>query len=214
MRLTELQVARVETVSVASRPRADAISEKALIRAAQRQDHDAFEHLVRLYDRSVLRVALNMLRSEEDARDAYQEVFLRTYRSLHSFRFQCSFHTWLYRIATNVCLDLLRRKSVRKDQWVSGETGDDRPSPLDLASDERAASNPDQALARREMAGRIGDALDLLSPKERTVFEFKQYEGLRLRAIGEMLSMSEEATKNCLFRAHRKLRAALKDVPR
>ena len=204
----------METVSVASRPRVDAISEKALIRAAQQQDHDAFEHLVRLYDRSVLRVALNMLRSEEDARDAYQEVFLRTYRSLNSFRFQCSFHTWLYRIATNVCLDLLRRKSVRKDQWVSGETGDDRPGPLDLASDDRAASNPDQALARREMAGRIGDALDLLSPKERTVFELKQYEGLRLRAIGEMLSMSEEATKNCLFRAHRKLRAALKDVPR
>jgi RNA polymerase sigma-70 factor (ECF subfamily) len=204
----------VETVSVATRPRTDTISEKALIQAAQQQDHDAFEHLVRLYDRSVLRVALNILRSEEDARDAYQEAFLRAYKSLSSFRFQCSFHTWLYRIATNVCLDSLRRKSVRKDQWASGEMGDDGPSPLDLASDGRAASNPDQALARGEMAGRIGDALDLLTPKERTVFEFKHYEGLRLRAIGEMLSISEEATKNCLFRAHRKLRAALKDVPR
>lgn len=199
---------------MAARPRADPISEKALIQAAQQQDHDAFEHLVRLYDRSVLRVALNILRSEEDARDAYQEAFLRAYKSLKNFRFQCSFHTWLYRIATNVCLDSLRRKSVRKDQWAARETSDDTPGPLDLASDGRAASNPDQALARNEMAGRIGDALDLLTPKERTVFEFKHYEGLRLRLIGEMLSISEEATKNCLFRAHRKLREALKDLPR
>ncbi len=189
-------------------------SEKTLIRAAQQQDHDAFEHLVRLYDRSVLRVALNMLRSEEDARDAYQEAFLKAYRSLNSFRFQCSFHTWLYRIATNVCLDLLRRKSVRKDQWAKADAGDDGPSPLDLTPDRSAAGNPDRALTRRELAGRISNALDLLTPKERTVFEFKHYEGLRLRAIGDILSMSEEATKNCLFRAHRKLRAALKDVPR
>jgi len=103
----------VETVSVANQPWPEALSEKTLIRAAQRQDHDAFEQLVRRYDRSVLRVALHLLRSEEDARDAYQEIFLRTYRSLNSFRFQCSFHTWLYRVATNVCLDFLRRKNIR-----------------------------------------------------------------------------------------------------
>jgi len=204
----------VETVNVANRPRPEDLSEKALIQAAQRQDHDAFEQLVRLHDRSVLRVALNVLRSEEDARDAYQEVFLRTYRSLNSFRFQCSFNTWLYRIATNVCLDQLRRKSVRKDQWGTGEMGGEGPGPLDLASDDRASSNPDRVLVRRDTAGRIAAALDLLTPKERTVFALKHYEGLRLRLIGERLEISEEATKNCLFRAHRKLRVALKDVPR
>ena len=204
----------METVNVANRPRPEDLSEKALIQAAQRQDHDAFEQLVRLHDRSVLRVALNVLRSEEDARDAYQEVFLRTYRSLNSFRFQCSFNTWLYSIATNVCLDQLRRKSVRKDQWGTGEMGGEGPRPLDLASDDRASSNPDRVLVRRDTAGRIAAALDLLTPKERTVFELKHYEGLRLRLIGERLEISEEATKNCLFRAHRKLRVALKDVPR
>lgn len=204
----------METVSVANQPWPETFSEKTLIRAAQRQDHDAFEQLVRRYDRSVLRVALHLLRSEEDARDAYQEIFLRTYRSLNSFRFQCSFHTWLYRVATNVCLDFLRRKSVRRDRWAAAETGVEGPAPLDSASDERVASNPDRVLMRRVAAGRIAKALELLTPKERMVFELKHYEGLRLRVIGDRLAISEEATKNCLFRAHRKLRAALEDVPR
>src|SRR5580692_1409906 len=87
-----------------------------LIRAAQRGDQDAFEQLVRTYDQSVLRLAMNLLRSPEDARDVYQEAFLRVYRNLHSFRFDCSFHTWLYRIVTNICLDQLRKRKVRKEE--------------------------------------------------------------------------------------------------
>jgi RNA polymerase sigma-70 factor (ECF subfamily) len=83
-----------------------------LIRAAQRGDQDAFEQLVRAYDQSVLRLAMNLLRSPEDARDVYQEAFLRVYKNLDSFRFDCSFHTWLYRIVTNICLDQLRKRSV------------------------------------------------------------------------------------------------------
>ena len=204
----------METVSVANQPWPEELSEKTLIRAAQRQDHDAFEQLVRRYDRSVLRVALHLLRSEEDARDAYQEIFLRTYRSLNSFRFQCSFHTWLYRVATNVCLDFLRRKRAHRDRWTAAETSAEGLGPLDTASDDRASSNPDSILACRDTAGRIARALELLTPKERMVFELKHFEGLRLRVIGDRLAISEEAAKNCLFRAHRKLRTALKDVPR
>jgi len=69
--------------------------EKALIRAAQEGDQDAFGQLVRAYDQSVLRLAMNLLRSPEDARDIYQEAFLRVYKNLHTFRFDCSFHTWI-----------------------------------------------------------------------------------------------------------------------
>ena len=87
----------------------------ALIRAAQSGDQDAFEQLVRTYDQSVLRLAMNLLRSPEDARDVYQEAFLRVYRNLHAFRFDCSFHTWLYRIVTNICLDQLRKRKVRRE---------------------------------------------------------------------------------------------------
>src|SRR3989440_11318722 len=96
--------------------------ESALIRAVQSGDQDAFEQLVRTYDQSVLRLAINLLRSPEDARDVYQEAFLRVYRNLHAFRFDCSFHTWLYRIVSNICLDQLRRRNVRKQTSPTIET--------------------------------------------------------------------------------------------
>src|SRR5712671_16926 len=92
------------------------MDETELIRAAQKGDHAAFAELVRTYDQSVLRLAMNLLKSPEDAHDVYQEAFLRVYRNLESFRFDCSFHTWLYRIVTNLCLDQLRRRKVRKEE--------------------------------------------------------------------------------------------------
>src|ERR1700726_3461682 len=100
------------------------VDETALIRAAQRGDQDAFEQLVRSYDQSVLRLAMNLLRSPEDARDVYQEAFLRVYRNIHTFRFDCSFHTWLYRIVTNICLDHLRKRKVRREESAVVETAD------------------------------------------------------------------------------------------
>src|SRR6202044_3449876 len=101
---------------------------ESLIRAAQRGDADAFEQLVRAYDQSVLRLAMNLLRSPEDARDVYQEAFLRVYRNLDKFRFDCSFQTWLYRIVTNLCLDQMRRRKVRREEPSALTTAD---GPLD-----------------------------------------------------------------------------------
>ena len=83
--------------------------ERAMIERAQGGDREAFEELVHRYDRDVLRIALNILRKPEDARDVYQEAFLKIYKNLPRFRFECSFYTWTYRIVTNVCLDHLRR---------------------------------------------------------------------------------------------------------
>ena len=84
---------------------------------------DAFGQLVRAYDQSVLRLAMNLLRSPEDAQDVYQEAFLRVYRNLNNFRFDCSFHTWLYRIVTNLCLDHMRKRKVRKEESTQVEGG-------------------------------------------------------------------------------------------
>jgi RNA polymerase sigma-70 factor (ECF subfamily) len=89
--------------------------EQALVRKAQGGDRLAFDDLVRRYDRDVLRLALNLVHRSEDARDIYQESFLRVYRNLHRFRFECSFYTWLYRIVTNVALDHLRRRTSRRE---------------------------------------------------------------------------------------------------
>src|ERR1700761_2059987 len=86
-----------------------------VIRAAQKGDRSAFDSLVRRYDRSVLRLALHMLGNEQDAQDVHQDAFIKAYRHLSNFRFECSFYTWLYRIVTNLCLDQLRRRKSRKE---------------------------------------------------------------------------------------------------
>jgi RNA polymerase sigma-70 factor (ECF subfamily) len=195
--------------SVNSTPASALSQDAALIRAAQQGDHQAFEQLVRLYDQSVLRLALNLLRSEEDARDAYQEAFLKAYRNLGSFRFECSFYTWLYRIVTNICLDHLRKRTIRREESPVIETRNGARDLFDAVEDGRAEAHPERDLLRRELARRIEDALSRLAPRERLVFELKHYQGLRLRVIGEMLDTTEETAKNCLYRATQKLRAAL-----
>jgi RNA polymerase sigma-70 factor (ECF subfamily) len=180
-----------------------------LIRAAQRGDQDAFEQLVRTYDQSVLRLAMNLLRSPEDARDVYQEAFLRVYRNLHSFRFDCSFHTWLYRIVTNICLDQLRKRKVRKEESAVVETADGPVDRMDGFEEDGADSNPERSMWNNELRSKIEGALEDLTPRERMVFELRHYQGLRLRNIGEVLGTSEEAAKNCLFRATQKMRSVL-----
>lgn len=189
------------------------INDADLIREAQQGNKAAFEELVRQYDRAVLRLALHLTGTEQDARDIYQEAFLKAYRNLNSFRFECSFYTWIYRIVTNLCLDHLRRKQVRKEDApvMTDEYGVEF-SLLDQVTDDRAGASPDRELMRREMSKRIAKALSKLTPRERMVFEMKHYQGLKLRTIGDALSTTEETAKNTLFRATQKLRGALADL--
>jgi len=184
----------------------------SLVRAAQRGDQDAFERLVRAYDQSVLRLAMNLLRSPEDARDVYQEAFLRVFRNLHSFRFDCSFHTWLYRIVTNICLDQLRKRKVRKEEPATVETSEGSIDRTEAFEEESAGANPERVTWNRQLGERIDCALEELTPRERMVFELRHYQGLRLRHIGEILGTSEEAAKNCFFRATQKMRTLLGDL--
>jgi RNA polymerase sigma-70 factor (ECF subfamily) len=183
----------------------------SLIRAAQLGDQDAFEQLVRSYDQSVLRLAMNLLRSPEDARDVYQEAFLRVFRNLHTFRFDCSFHTWLYRIVTNICLDQLRKRKVRKEEPAVVETPEGFIDRMENFEEDGAQADPERVLRNRQLRSRIDSALLDLTLRERMVFELRHYEGLRLRNIGEILGTTEEAAKNCLFRATQKMRVVLGD---
>jgi RNA polymerase sigma-70 factor, ECF subfamily len=187
------------------------MEEAALIRAAQDGDHAAFEQLVRAYDQSVLRLAMNLLRSPEDAHDVYQEAFLRVFRNLHSFRFDCSFHTWLYRIVTNLCLDHMRKRKVRKEEPTVLATADGPLDRMDTVQEERVDGDPQRYLFSGQVRQRIKEVLGELTPRERMVFELRHYQGLRLRKIGEVLGTTEEAAKNCLFRATQKMRSALGD---
>ena len=186
------------------------VDDTVLIREAQSGNRAAFEELVRQYDRAVLRLALHMTGSEQDAQDIYQEAFLKAYRNLGSFRFECSFYTWVYRIVSNLCLDHLRKRQVRKEDSpvVTDDEGNER-SVLDRVADGRAAANPERDLMRRELGAFIAKALQKLTPRERMVFELKHYHGMKLRTVGEILNTTEETAKNTLFRATQKLRAEL-----
>ncbi len=184
-----------------------------LIREAQRGQRTSFDTLVRRYDQSVLRLALHMLGNEQDAQDVHQEAFIKAYRHLGNFRFECSFYTWLYRIVTNLCLDQMRRrKSRREDPATISDASGEEMDLLANVRDDRSMANPGRELDRKAMAEGINAALDKLTPRERTVFELKHYQGLKLRTIGEMLSTTEETAKNTLFRATRKLRASLQEL--
>jgi RNA polymerase sigma-70 factor, ECF subfamily len=185
--------------------------ESALIRQAQAGDRSAFDALVRQYDQGVLRLVLRVAGSADEASDLFQEVFLKVYRSLSHFRFESRFSTWLYRVVTNVCLDYLRRKKTRREvQPPAPEEG--KPEYFHTLADDRASLDPERALRSKEIATRLRGALNRLSPRERVVFELRHYQGLKLRAIGQMCGTSEETAKNCLFRATQKLRSELGDL--
>jgi RNA polymerase sigma-70 factor, ECF subfamily len=199
--------------TVTSLPQLD---ERCLVAEAQAGGRAAFEELVRRYDRDVLRLALNLMKRPEDARDVYQEAFLKVYRNLHRFRFECSFYTWLYRIVTNVCLDQLRRRPARpEDQAPDMNSANHDEGITDFFErqrEHRPALDPERRLLGKEIQARIATAMELLSPRERVVFEMKHYQGLKLRAIGDALGTTEETVKNSLFRATRKLRGQLGEL--
>ena len=211
------KVARGQEIRHEERVR-HSMDELELVREAQKGSRAAFEALVHKYDQDVLRLAMNMMKRSEDARDIYQEAFLKVYKNLHRFRFECSFYTWVYRIVTNVCLDNLRRRNTRREEQApenpGGAGADDagRADFFDRQAEMRAEANPERKLMGREIGRRIGAALDQLSPRERMVFEMKHYQGLKLRAIGEMLGTSEETVKNSLFRATQKMRSQLEGL--
>src|ERR1700739_2721852 len=114
----------------------------SLIREAQGGDHAAFAELVHAHDEAVLRLALRITGSESDAQDIYQEAFLKIYKKLHCFRFECSFSTWVYRIVTNVCLDHLRKNRNRREgSTVKVNIEGEEYDLLDQISDDRPAHN-------------------------------------------------------------------------
>jgi RNA polymerase sigma-70 factor (ECF subfamily) len=189
------------------------IDDSLLVREAQRGNRAAFEELVRHYDQQVLRLAMHLTGSDTEAQDIYQEAFLKAYKSIGNFRFECSFYTWIYRIVTNLCLDHLRKRTVRKeDAPVATDASGESYDLIDRVPDARSGANPERDLMRRELGNRISRALLKLTPRERMVFELKHYHGLKLRTVGEVLNTTEETAKNTLFRATQKLRGALADM--
>lgn len=179
------------------------VDDTVLVREAQRGNTKAFEELARHYDQEVLRLALHLTGSQEAAQDIYRDAFVRAYRNLPRFRFECSFYTWLYRIVTNVCLDRLEKnRSQHFDMGVkvSADSADEQP--LGQTGEVREETSPE----------RIGRALLRLSARERMVFELKHYQGLKLQTVATLLNSTESTIKNTLSRATQKLRSELAEL--
>ena len=168
---------------------------------------DAYRVLVERHSRSVFRLAFLMTGNEQDAEDVVQETFLRAYKQLARYESRASFGTWLYRIAANYSLDLIRARKTRAAVKVEDEDGVDRR--LDVATTD---AGPDRLLFSRDIAQRIEAALETLSQQERTAFILRHYEGQSIEEIGGTLGLGTNATKHSIFRAVQKLRRILEPV--
>jgi RNA polymerase sigma-70 factor, ECF subfamily len=184
-----------------------------LVQAARCGDRSAFETLVDIHGPAVLRLAWRMTHSEQDANDIYQNTFLKALTAIKGFRGDAAFKSWIYRIATNFCIALLRERSGRSvDSTIRRTDEEGTFDLLDHVSDDRPGSDPEHQLLSGEVGERINLAIGTLTPRERAVFHLKHYEGLKLREIGSILNTTEETAKNTLFRATQKLRSELADL--
>ena len=188
-----------------------ALSDNELLIQAKSGNDTAFEELIYRYDRSVLAIALKYVHDTDEAKDIYQEVFIRVYRGLKNFEMKSKFSTWLFRIATNVCLSYKSRSKKHLQQSIDEQfaTEDDEVQQFELADDEM---DPGEIMINLDLGDMIRRAVDSLSSKQRMTFILKHYEGYKIREIADMLNCKEGTVKKYLFDAIRNLQKKLKPL--
>ncbi len=177
------------------------IQEQNWIKSAQNGDQDAFEQLVRRYEKRVFSLTLRMCRNSEDAAEAAQEAFLAAWQGLAFFRGDASFSTWLYRLTSNACVDLMRREGRHWD--AAGPSLDDGELNLDIP--DRTAS-PQEAAERSELRAQIEEGLRALSPEYREVLVLREMHQLSYEEIGAALSLDLGTVKSRISRGRKQLR--------
>jgi RNA polymerase sigma-70 factor (ECF subfamily) len=174
-------------------------SEALCIEKAKSGDSDGFRCLVEKHSRSVFRLAYRMTGNEEDAEDIVQETFLRAYKQLNRYESRSSFSTWLYRIAANCSVDLLRARKVRQ--------------PVELPETLADSALPaDRFVYSSQVQQRVSEAMNELTGQERTAFVLRHFEGQSIDEISTALGIGCNAAKHSIFRAVQKLRRALEPV--
>ena len=179
------------------------------VERARSGDSDAFRLLVEQHSRAIFRLAFRMTGNEEDSEDVVQETFLRAYRQLDKYEARSSFSTWLYRIASNYSLDLIRMRKRHEEKRERGSAEDGRDILQSIAVD---SPGPDRLVYGGQIKDCVNAALNELSAQERTAFVLRHFEGLSIEEIGESLGTGANATKHSIFRAVQKLRRSLEPV--
>ena len=180
------------------------MTEQELVQAAQQGDQGAFSQLVEQNQGKIYSLCYRMTGNSEDAADLTQEAFLNAWRGLSKFGGQSSFSTWLYRLASNACIDFLRREKRRSALSMTLEDGEDEDHQADLP-DERWS--PERELERKESRQALQAGLATLSPEHREVLLLRETEGLSYQEIARCLGLEDGTVKSRIARA----RLALKD---
>ena len=176
--------------------------ENAVVERVRAGDTDAFEALVTAYQKQIYNLTLRYVTLPEDAADLTQEAFLRAYRSLDSFRGDSRFSVWLYRLATNICIDFLRSKGRGSAASLTVENDEEEPEELDVPD---LSFEPQKELERRELQRAVREGLKTLTEDARTIVVLRELEGLSYAEIGEQLGLEPGTVKSRLFRARKAL---------
>ena len=180
--------------------------EHLLVAAAKRGDGAAFEELVNRYERKIFRLTMNITRNREDAEDAMQDAFLKSYSHLKDFQEDSRFYTWLVRIAANEALMRLRKRRPNQFSLDEPIEGDEDLMPRELQD---WGPSPEQKFAQTEMHEILSDVIDKLEPDFRVVFVLRDIEELSTEETAKTLGISVPAVKSRLLRARLKLRQKL-----
>ncbi len=185
------------------------LKDQALIDKINAGDFQAFEALVNRYESKVYRLAMRMLRHQQDAEDALQESFLQVYRGLKSFEGRSNFSTWLFRLATNVCLMKIRHRGTEPTGMVPLEDFLPQHEEGNQPSLQEWPEKPEEILLTKESREKMMEALDQLPADYRAVFILRDIEGFSNAEAGEALGISVAAVKSRLHRARIALRGML-----
>ena len=184
------------------------LTDLAFVAKARGGDTDAFRVLVERHSRPLFRLAFRMTGNQQDAEDVVQDSFLRAYRQLGKFDERASFGTWLYRIAVNCSLDLVRSRKRRSEHLAPVDSEMEDPV-LSLPAQD---PTPDRLAMSGEVRERVAEAMNELSASERTAFVLRHFEGMCIEDVSQVLGCQPGAAKHSVFRAVQKLRRALEPL--
>ncbi len=187
-------------------PKALPVPDKELVKRAQGGNDEAFEELVRRYQRKVYSITYRLMGNQQDASEALQDTFLRAYRFLHKFEFKSSFYTWLYRIATNTSLTMLRKRKSPVVMSLDEPVGANGDLPLEIPDQKYS---PERLMRRRDLGRALQEAVDSLPTDYRSVVVLRDLEGLSNEEVSKVMNLSVSAVKSRLHRGRLVLREQL-----